>query len=402
MSSKKSNRSNAGSAGVIGKTVERRTVMSDSVPAPPDARVLAAEEAAAFHRALREQTPRVYWTPVILAVNVAVYAAMALFGHVNVMSPTAESLLRWGANFGPKTVNGEWWRLFSSMFLHVGIVHLLFNMWVLAQAGPLVERLFGNTAFLILYVLSGLAGSLASLARSSLVVSVGASGAIFGVYGALLGFLALRRHALPVQVTKGLGGSAVFFVGFNLVYGITQKGIDLAAHAGGLVAGFLCGLVLSWLLASEGRGTRATLIGLFGACAFGLVLICALALKGSVADVPAAIERFTTIESRAIDEFNATTDRYRGGELPGTEAARIIEKDVLPPWRAERERLSALRHVPAAQKRLVTLMLRYMKLREESWELFAEGARQEDAGKIRQGNAKNAEAEKVVQEIRKQ
>jgi hypothetical protein len=288
------------------------------------------------------------------------------------------------------------------MFLHVGIVHLLFNMWVLAQAGPLVERLFGNTAFLILYVLSGLAGSLASLARSSLVVSVGASGAIFGVYGALLGFLALRRHALPVQVTKGLGGSAVFFVGFNVFYGITQKGIDLAAHAGGFVAGFLCGLALTRLLTSEGGASRAARIGLVAACGLALVSAGALALKGSVADVGAAIGRFTPVESRALDQFNATIDRYKGGEIPGAEAARIVEKDVLPPWRASRESLAALRHVPAAQKRLVSLMLRYMKLREESWELFAEGARQEDAGKIRLGNARNAEAEKVVQKIRKE
>jgi rhomboid protease GluP len=374
---------------------------SDGGTAPSGARVLAANDAAMFQRLLHEQTPRVYWTPVILAANVAVFAAMVLIGHVNVMSPTAESLVRWGANFGPKTANGEWWRLFSSMFVHVGIIHLLFNMWVLAQAGPLVERL-GNTAFLVLYVLSGLAGSLASLARSSLVVSAGASGAIFGVYGALLGYLALRRHALPVQITRGLGGSAVFFVGYNVFYGITQKGIDLAAHGGGFVAGLLCGLALSWLMTSGGRASRAARIGLVGACGLGLVLAGALALKGSVADVAGAIERFTPVESRAIDGFNGMIDCYKGGKITGAEAARIVEKDVLPPWRASRERLAALGHVPAAQKKLVSLMLRYMKLREESWELFAEGARQEDAGKIRQGNAKSAEAEKVVQEIRKQ
>ena len=375
---------------------------SDPGPAPSGARVLAANDAAMFQHLLHEQTPRVYWTPAILAGNVLLFVAMVLIGHVNVISPTAESLVRWGANFGPKTSNGEWWRLFSSMFVHIGIVHLLFNMWVLAQAGPLVERLFGNTAFLVLYVLSGLAGSLASLARSSLVVSAGASGAIFGVYGALLGYLALRRHALPVQITRGLGGSAVFFVGYNVFYGITQKGIDLAAHGGGFVAGLLCGLVLSWLLTSGGRASRTARIGLVAACGLGLVLAGALALKGSVADVAGAIERFTPVESRAIDEFNAMIGRYKGGKITGAEAARIVEKDVLPSWRASRERLAALGRVPAAQKKLVSLMLRYMKLREESWELFAEGARQEDAGKIRQGNTKNAEAEKVVQEIRKQ
>ena len=376
--------------------------MSDTeAPPPPDARALAAEEAASFHRLLQEQTPHVYWTPVLLAANVAVFAAMVLFGHVNVMSPTAESLVRWGANFAPKTVNGEWWRLFSSMFLHVGIVHLLFNMWVLWQAGPLVERLFGNTAFLVLYVLSGLAGSLASLARSSLVVSAGASGAIFGVFGALLGYLTVRRHALPAEVARGLGRSAVFFVGYNVFNGITQKGVDLAAHGGGFVAGFLCGLALAWLLTSGGRASRAARIGLVGACGLGLVVVVAFALRGSVADVEGAIRRFSPVESRAIDEFNATIDRYKGGKITGAEAARIVEKDVLPPWRTSRESLTALRHVPPTQKNLVSLMLRYMKLREEGWELFTRGASQDDAAAIGEGNAKNAEAERVVQEIRK-
>ncbi len=368
---------------------------------PPDARALAAEEEASFRRRLHEQTPDVYWTPVLVAANVAVFAAMVLLGHASVTNPTAESLIRWGANFGPKTVNGEWWRLLSSMFLHIGIVHLLFNMWVLWQAGPLVERLFGNTAFLVLYVLSGLAGSLASLARTSLVVSAGASGAIFGVYGALLGFLALRRHALPARIAKGLGGGAVLFVGYNVFFGITQKGIDLAAHGGGFVVGFLGGLALCWLMTSGGRASWAARIGLVGTCGLGLLVAVAFALKGSVADVEAAIARFTPVESRAIDRFNGMIDLYKSEKITGAEAAKIVESEVLPPWRAARERFAALGHVPAPQRKLVSQMLSYMKLRQEAWEFFAAGVRESDAEEIRQGNERSRQAEGVIQEMRK-
>ena len=368
---------------------------------PPDAPALAAEEEAAFRRLLHEQTPRVYGTPVLVAANVAVFAAMVLLGHASVMNPTAESLVRTGANFGPKTVNGEWWRLLSSMFLHVGIVHLLFNMWVLGQAGPLVERLFGNTAFLVLYVLSGLAGSLASVALNPLVVSAGASGAIFGVYGAFLGYLAVRRHALPVKIAKALGGSAVFFVGYNLFYGITQKGIDLAAHGGGFAAGLVCGLFLSRDLVSRGVGSRATRTLLVGAAGAAAVFVWAFALNGSVADVAGAIERFTPVESHAIDTFNGMIDRYKSERITGAEAAKIVEREVLPPWRASRERFAALDHVPTAQRKLVSQMLSYMKLRQEAWELFAAGARESDAGKIRQGNERGRQAESVIQEMGK-
>ena len=116
---------------------------------------------------------------------------------VNFLAPDPQDMLNWGADFGPKTLNGQWWRTVTCMFLHFGIIHLGFNMWVLWDLGQLVERLVGNVGFLVLYFASGIAGSLASLAWQPLAISAGASGAVFGVAGALLGLIAFRHDSVP-------------------------------------------------------------------------------------------------------------------------------------------------------------------------------------------------------------
>lgn len=192
---------------------------------------------------LIQVSPRLLVTPVLVAANVILFVAMVVAG-VSFMSPSGEALIRWGANFGPYTAGGGWWRLFTSMFLHVGILHLLFNMWCLVRLGSLAERLFGNRTFLMLYVLSGLAGSVASLVSSSFIVSAGASGAIFGVAGGLIVFWAMRKVRLPRDVINKNLRSLLFFVIFNLAYGFRSSGIDNAAHLGGLIGGLLIGAIV--------------------------------------------------------------------------------------------------------------------------------------------------------------
>ncbi len=210
-----------------------------------------------FRERLVAVSPIVYVTYCLLAINILVFVAMFI-GGVNPLNPTTENMMRWGANFGASTVTGgQWWRLLTSMFLHVGLVHLAFNMFVLFQAGPFVERLVGNAGFFISYLVAGIAGGMTSLAWNPYVVSAGASGAIFGLYGVLLGFLVMGgRHSIPAEVLASLSKSALVFIGYNVVYGLMQAGTDMAAHAGGLIAGFLCGLVLSIPLAVETAGKR--------------------------------------------------------------------------------------------------------------------------------------------------
>src|SRR5215468_8843832 len=188
--------------------------------------------------------PNVSVTSVLLVLNVAIFGLMLVWG-LDPMQPAIDSLIQWGANYGPKTTQGEWWRLFTCMFLHIGVLHLLFNMIALWNVGGFMERWLGGTSFLVLYLLSGLLGSVASVAWNPFVVSAGASGAIFGLYGGLLGFLVQHRDSTSQAFLAPLRNNALAFVGYNLLFGAVQEGIDMAAHLGGLVGGLVCGFVLT-------------------------------------------------------------------------------------------------------------------------------------------------------------
>jgi rhomboid protease GluP len=188
--------------------------------------------------------PKMAVTPVLLALNVAIFGLMLAWG-VHPMQPTIDDLIRWGANYGPKTTQGEWWRMFTCMFLHIGLLHLLFNMVALWNVGGFMEQLLGSTGFLVLYIVAGLLGSVASVAWNPFVVSAGASGAIFGVYGGLLAFLVRHRDMQQHAFLAALRTNTLAFLGYNLVFGVIQQGIDMAAHLGGLAGGFVCGLALT-------------------------------------------------------------------------------------------------------------------------------------------------------------
>ena len=161
------------------------------------------------------------------------------------LAPDAEVAVNWGSNYGPLTLQGQWWRLFTSMFVHFGILHLALNMFALYQTGRMVERMFGSLHFLLLYVFAGLSGSMVSLWWHPMINSAGASGAIFGVFGGLLAFMLNPKNAVPRAVMTAHRNSTVFFIGFNLLNGFTHAGIDNGAHIGGLLGGIVFGFLLA-------------------------------------------------------------------------------------------------------------------------------------------------------------
>src|SRR5262249_27924701 len=169
--------------------------------------------------------PNVPVTAVSLAMNVAIFGLMLAWG-IDPMQPAIEKLIQWGANYGPKTTQGEWWRMFTCMFLHIGVLHLLFNMVALWNVGGFMEHLLGSTGFLVLYLLAGLLGSVASVAWNPFVVSAGASGAIFGLFGGLLAFLVRHRDLQQYAFLAALRTNTLAFLGYNLVYGFLVQGID--------------------------------------------------------------------------------------------------------------------------------------------------------------------------------
>jgi rhomboid protease GluP len=180
-----------------------------------------------FRVALVTRTPRAWVVPSLVGINIAVLAAMAVAG-VDPWSPSSDQLLRWGANYAPLNSRGHWWRFVTAMFVHGGALHLCMNMLVLLQIGPLVERLLGNRAFALAYLVSGACASVASIAWNSYAISVGASGAILGVFGVLVVYLARYGESIPADVSVPLYKNVVIFIALNVAVGVLVDRVDFA------------------------------------------------------------------------------------------------------------------------------------------------------------------------------
>lgn len=173
----------------------------------------------------------------LIFICILVFILMYVLGNGSTDNYT---LLVFGANVDTLTKNGDYYRLFTSMFLHIGILHLLCNMYSLYIIGKEVENVFGKVKYLIIYLLSGIAGSILSLAFNHNTICAGASGAIFGLLGALLYFGYYYRTYLGATLTR----SIIPVIVLNLIIGFTSSGIDNAAHIGGLVGGILIAMAV--------------------------------------------------------------------------------------------------------------------------------------------------------------
>lgn len=172
--------------------------------------------------------------PIITYLLIAIQVIMFFLLEINGGSTNTNTLIKFGAKENIAILNGEWWRFFTPIILHIGIFHLLMNTLALFYIGTAVERIFGRSRFLLIYLIAGFFGSLASFVFSS-NVSAGASGAIFGCFGALLFFGAVY----PNLFIRTIGGNIISVVILNLVFGFVVPGIDNAGHIGGLIGGFL-------------------------------------------------------------------------------------------------------------------------------------------------------------------
>jgi rhomboid protease GluP len=210
-------------------------------------------------------------TIVLIALNVLVYLAMVSQGRT-VGAFDSELLLNWGANSGALTSSGQWWRLFTSTFLHASFIHIALNMWCLFNLGWLAELLFGRTRYTLMYLLCGIGGSLGSICWRGNGLSVGASGAIFGIAGALIPAMMLHSNPRLRVALKRQLVSIALFVAYNLAFGAAVRGIDNAAHIGGLVTGLILGAIFpTGPEREEARGRMRVVAG----CALMLVLFIA-------------------------------------------------------------------------------------------------------------------------------
>jgi rhomboid protease GluP len=212
-------------------------------------------------------------TYALIAANVAMFV-YELGQGASASGPNPQEMIALGGDFGPLTCHGQSWRLVTAMFLHYGIVHIGMNMVCLYQI-RFVERMLGRAEFLALYFASGLVGGLASLAIHPNAVSAGASGAVFGMFGAFTAVMVVRRKRVEpgawLRTMRSLGA----FFAINLVFGLAASGIDVSAHIAGLGVGFAGAFVLAKTAKPTSRSLlRAAAVALVGAgIAFGGVSV---------------------------------------------------------------------------------------------------------------------------------
>jgi membrane associated rhomboid family serine protease/Flp pilus assembly protein TadD len=204
-------------------------------------------------------------TQVIFGANVMVFIAMFCASDFS-FDFTGKVMDVFGANYGPLTLSGQWWRLLTYMFLHGGLMHFAFNMWCLWDMGALCESLYGRWSFAVIYVITGVAGGVASVGWHPMIPSVGASGAIFGLAGALIASLYLGEFNLPRYAIQANLRSLLFFAGFNILFGISPIGdmfgihVDNACHIGGLVSGLLFGALIARLAPGHDAIRRGSIL----------------------------------------------------------------------------------------------------------------------------------------------
>jgi membrane associated rhomboid family serine protease len=324
-------------------------------------------DCAPFIDDLRTIMPRVFIAPAIIALNVLVFAWM-IVGRGAFADP--ETLLGWGANFGPRTTNGEWWRLLTSAFVHTGLLALVINILGFAQLAFVLERLVGRATFALVYVSSTIFAGLVSVIVHPVTVSAGASGGVFGLHGLVLACAILdvwrpTERPVPLSAAKHLAPAAAIFMLYNLF----ESSVCVSAELAGGLIGLASGLVLA-----NGDGERRPsqrLLRIAAASATVVAIVTAFSLRG-IADVRPEITNVLAIEDRTAPVYRTASDRLSKGQISTNMAADLIELKILPELRTAEERLRALHGVPSEQRQWVADAEEYVRLRYESWRLRAE------------------------------
>lgn len=342
---------------------------------------------------LREKSPSLPVTHALLAINVGVFVAM-LFAGAGLWHAPNEVQLAWGANFGPATEDGQWWRLATAMFLHFGLLHLGVNMLALLEAGRFVERHYGSLRFLALYFCAGIGGNLFSLVmQGGHGISGGASGAIFGLFAALLFLLRMERPRLDPTEFRWLFWGAAGITATNIALGLFVAGIDNGAHLGGLLLG-----LLSAVLLEPSRAVRRLRFLAGGALLLALATLIALLPEPRYRwrDELAAREQvraFVGRESDIISRWNALIEQGRRDGMSFEELANRIETQVAEPYEESFENLAATRLDPRAPAvRMLDALKEYAVLRRDASSELADALRDKDPARIRAAIAKANQA----------
>ena len=322
-----------------------------------------------------------YATYGIMAINVIVFIMMTVSG-VSLLTPTGIDIIKWGGNHASFTLSGDWWRLISCVFVHIGIIHLVFNMYALFMIGVYLEPMLGKARFIAAYLATGICASVASLWwHKEPIASAGASGAIFGMYGVFLAFLS--TNLIPKQVRDQLLKSIAIFIGYNLLYGM-RSGVDNSAHIGGLLSGLVIGYIFYLGWKGENAGKKKTILA-------SAVLIASMALgnlylnNNKVSDLEKKqinyvikgmkykdgqkfmekIQVFAGIEEMALAPLHDTSLTY-------DQLAVKMDEVSLPEWNRAGDLIDEMKtyEVSDNDKKKITLLAEYVELRKKQVNLI--------------------------------
>jgi rhomboid protease GluP len=339
-------------------------------------------------------TKEYFVTPILININILIFIAMILSG-VHFLLPENQSLLEWGANFRPLTLAGQWWRLFSAIFLHIGVLHLLLNMYALLYIGLLLEPYLGKTRFLAAYLISGIAASVTSLCWHDITISAGASGAIFGMYGVFLALL--TTNLLDKSVKNALLASIAAFVGYNILNGLKpDSGIDNAAHIGGLISGFITGYAfVPSLKKYENTALKSLTIGILSVVLLLSSFIVYKSLPNDIGKYDEKMNTFFALESMALEVYSLPEN------TPKEKILYELKEKGIYYWNENLKLIESLNDLNLPQQiieRNVKLK-KYCELRIKSYELIYK-AISEDTDEYQLGIiGYNEKIEKIIKEI---
>ena len=407
-----------------------------------DAAVKVRAHDEPFRAVLKARTPLPIVVFAIVGLNVLVFLAM-LVSSGSFSDPSF--LVSWGASFGPKTSNGEWWRIATSLFVHAGLVHLLVTIIGLAQAGITLERMLGPLAIAAVYASAGLFSGIERLSRHPMDVNAGAAGAVMGVYGLLIATLmwnVVQRGmgATPAQATPGAfdqpaaqetlnlrgvlapledrgasmeapsdataaGSSALipmktlvrmapaagFFALYTLASGFGTPEIA------GLLCGFTCGLVFAR------RAAEQTTPALQPAAAFAVTLVIVVAsaaMLSGIADVRPEIARVVALETSTAGTYEKAVVQFKNGAMTAQALEKVITQKIVPELNQAHARLKAVSGVPAEHRPLVASAEEYFRLRDESWRLRADALRKSNMVALRAADRSERASLEALERLR--
>ena len=352
-----------------------------------------------FRAMLRARTPRLVATPVLAGLHVLMFLAM-LFGSGPFDAPL--TLVEWGANYGPRTTAGEWWRLFTATFVTAGFFDLLLLLVGLVQVSELLERLLGAASVAGVYVAAGVIAGLVSLVDHPLAIHAGGSAAVFGLFGLLLGVSALgvvpglgSTVAIPLPIFQSLIPAAALF----FLDALVSDGLANRPNLTGLVVGFVAGVVLT-IRVGDGKPARRPL-AIAMAAASAIAVAVAWPVRGIV-DVRPDLVTLVATEDRKEAIFHLTLARFTSRERPIDRAALVtlIEQTMLPQIRHTRAHVGTLETSVAVHQPLLAAALEYLRLREESWQLRSEGLRKGKMEILREADRLEAASHLALDKLR--